>query len=119
MQKMLLDFLMLAFILPTSLVACFWTPFGIVASFAAVNGDPSLKEVSPTEIWLLLVLGWFGISTLWKLYLYLLRGKTPEKPMQCWLGLASGVAVSLTMIFTFGGTIYFRVSFWVGQYLQP
>jgi hypothetical protein len=108
---MLLDFVMLVFILPTSLVAGFWTPFGIVASFAALTGDPSLKEMSPTAIWLLLALGWFSISTLWKIYLYLLRGITPEKPMHCWLGLASSVAVSLTMIFTFGGTIYFRVFF--------
>jgi hypothetical protein len=108
---MFLNFVMFVFIIPTSLVAGFWTLFGIVVSFAALTADPSLKEVSPTAIWLLLVFGWFGISTLWKLYQYLLRDAIPEKPIQCWLGLMSGVAVSLTMIFTFGGIIVFRVCF--------
>jgi hypothetical protein len=110
MQKYFLTAVALIFILPTTLVAGFWTIVGGTAAIAALIGD-SFTRASGVYIVALLLSGWYGIFTLWKLYFAFYKVKAPTNIKRCWFGLVLGTITSLIMLFTFGGSIYFRVLF--------
>ncbi len=42
--------------------------------------------------------GWFGVVTLWRLFVGLVRGRPPSNPPAVWMGLMAGSAVSLSFI---------------------
>jgi hypothetical protein len=111
LKNFLLDLVAWLVILPTSLVAGFWSIFAIFMVPSALIGDPGIPQWAGIALLFLLLAGWFGIYTLWKLYFMFIHNIYPEETVQLWLGLASGTIVSLIMICTFGDTIYFKLFF--------
>ncbi len=108
MRKIFLDLVAIIVIVPTSLVAGVWSLFAVVVIPSALLGDPGFTIATGVYLLFLLIPGWFGIYTLWKLYTYFLND-WPIERSQSWCGLASGTAVSLFMIFASGGTVYFSI----------
>lgn len=58
-----------------------------------------------------MILGWFGLVTLWRLYYSLLRGDLSLNRRAAWTGLACGSLVSVAWIMASGGTVVFRLLF--------
>ena len=82
-------------VLPTTILAIFGTLFGLAGSLDGANRLPH-------AVLMLAVLcaGWFGIATLWRLSIGLLRGRPPANARVVWAGLVAGGAVSVVMIWS-------------------
>ncbi len=90
-------------LVPTTLVAAFWSLLGVPAFVdAVIHPNP----VYPYRGWMLgplLVAGWFGIVTLWRLYHHYVSGRPPGRSAVHWAGLATGCLVSIALLFVVRG----------------
>lgn len=104
-----LRFVAILVLLPSTLVAAFWSLMGI--PFAEDALQRRGHAVAGTVLFAALAAGWFGLVTLWRLYYHLLHERTDFNRNIAWAGLAVGCLVSLALIATTGGTLTFRVVF--------
>ena len=90
-------------LLPTTLVAGFWTLLGVPALVDAI-ARPSV--VHPYRAWLvapLLVAGWFGLVTLWRLYYRFEAGRDLGDTRVYRAGLLAGCATSIALLLSMPG----------------
>ena len=79
-------------LLPTALIATFWSLMGIGVVIAGLRGDQSISPVASMGVAFALGLGWFGIATLSRLYShFLLSSDRPPRPYAAIIGLLGGV----------------------------
>lgn len=102
-------------IMPTLLVACFWSLFAVVKlySFAFIEG-PATPSILVMHLKLAAItgLGWMGLITGVKLYNHFLRSDAaPARPGLAWVGLLCGTAASISLINWLGGSLTFRLVF--------
>jgi hypothetical protein len=90
-RKTLLAAIKFLVIVPTTIVAA---PLGVAGVMVALLGG--LDGLSATYMALSLVVsGWFGIFTLWKLLNHFHYSvEPPQDVLHCWLGLLCGSATS-------------------------
>ena len=88
-------------LLPTTLVAMFWTLLGVPALFDAFDNHGAAG--ASVGLSLALVAGWFGLLTLWRLYRNLGAAQFCERQTNYWIGLGAGVGASLYLLMTMPG----------------
>ena len=92
-------------LLPTTLVALFWTFLGVPALIDSI-AHPSL--VYPYRALVLapvLVAGWFGLITLWRLY-YRFDAHRPLGNIKVhWAGLVAGCTASVALLLAMPGQL--------------
>lgn len=99
----------IAVLLPSTLVAGFWS----LPGFAFV-ADALLRSQQPGTAALVLaalVAGWVGLGTAWRLYYCLLRKELDFDQRRAWWGLASGTLVAIGLMAATGGSLMFRIVF--------
>ena len=79
-------------VLPTTIFAIVGTLFGLAWSLGGANRHQAVLVL------VVLCAGWFGVATLWRLLVGLLRGRPPANARVVWAGLAAGGAASVAMM---------------------
>lgn len=94
-------------VLPTTLASMAASVFGLALmldSVGAPYGPLRERHVAGSAMMLgLLVAGWFGIVTLWRLFVGLLRNAPPVRSRVVWAGLLSGSAASICLVLAMKG----------------
>lgn len=105
----MLRLIAIAVLVPSTLVAGFWSLLGAAWVVDALRRGEHLG----TAIALIAAMagGWFGLVTAWRLYYRLRRGDLAFDRRVAWCGLACGALVSIGLIATTGGALLFRLGF--------
>jgi hypothetical protein len=99
-RKLLLNLLMIFVLIPTSLGAVFCT---LMFALFALPAHSSIAN--PLIGSTLIVVGWFGIISLWRLYIHFISTNyAPANSFYYWLGLFFGVAASFDLIISTAGS---------------
>ena len=108
-RPILLGVIAIAVLVPSTLVAGFWSLLG-----AAWVADALRRgEHTGTALALIAAMagGWFGLVTAWRLHYRLRRKDLAFDLRMAWCGLASGALVCMGLIATTGGSLLFRAAF--------
>lgn len=90
-------------LMPTTLVAGFWTLLAVPALADAMS-EPSVAYPWRVLWWATLLLaGWFGLVTTWRLYYRFESGDDVDNTAWHWAGLAAGCATSAALLVTIPG----------------
>lgn len=104
--------LLVTVLLPTAVVAAFFSLFGVAIVWAGLSGDASVPLSQALLVALVLAAGWFGIATFSRLYIHFRKSPTcPPHPKLAVAGLAAGTATSAALALGSGGSVAFRVAF--------
>lgn len=99
-------------LLPTAVVASFFSLLGAAFVWAGLSGDPSIPLSQAVPVALVLAAGWFGISTLFRLYIHFRAcSACPKHPRRAAAGLVVGTATSVVLAVGSGGSLAFSVVF--------
>ena len=94
-------------VLPTTLASLVGSIFGLGWVLDSVgSSDYPMHDrhlVGTVFALALLIAGWFGIVTLWRLFVSLIRGLRPIRRPAVWAGLLAGSAASICLIFIVNG----------------
>ena len=96
-------------LLPSTLVASFWSLFGVVFVVDALERND--RVASGIVLLAAMAAGWFGLITTWRLYYGFLHGRPSLNLRVAWLGLICGSLTSTGLIATTGGSLAFRIAF--------
>lgn len=108
-SRFLLRLIAVVVLLPSTLVAGFWSVlgFGFVADALLRSQHP----VAAALVLAALVAGWIGLGTAWWLYYGLLREDAAIDLRRAWCGLASGALVCIALVAVTNGSLLFRLAF--------
>jgi hypothetical protein len=102
MRRLALWLTFVLVVLPTTLLSLVFSLFGIawMTDSLRPSTDPMDDRHRLASLMALAVLaaGWFGIATLWRLFVLLKRDWRSSRPREIWAGLLAGSAVSVVLI---------------------
>ena len=111
-NRMLLTFLAIIFLLPSTLVSVLLTGLYVSAALTGGFGDSGPTRLPPQLLTATIAAGWFGILALWRLYLHFRT--SAELPLRWrWeaAGLVLGTLASATLVVGLGFTEFPLVLF--------
>ena len=107
--KILAHLIAFVVIVPSTLVALFYSALGLLFAVDAIRSD---EHVGNAVLMLLcLFSGWFGIVALWRAYYLLAGGQRSFSRRFLWIGFGCGSLVSVALIAMVNGSLVFRALF--------
>lgn len=107
--KILAHLIAFVVIVPSTLVALFYSALGLLFAVDAIRSD---EHVGNAVLMLLcLFAGWFGIVALWRAYYLLAGGQRSFSRRFLWIGFGCGSLVSAALIALVNGSLLFRALF--------
>lgn len=107
--KILAHLIAFVVIVPSTLVALFYSALGLLFAVDAIRSD---EHVGNAVLMLLcLFSGWFGIVALWRAYYLLAGGQRSISRRFLWIGFGCGSLVSVALIAMVNGSLVFRALF--------
>ena len=111
-RSVALNILFATVLFPTAVVASFFSLLGAAVVWAGLRGDPSIPLGRAVPLALLLAAGWFGISTLFRLYMHFRASSScPSHPKRAAAGLVVGTATSVVLAIGTGNGLSFSLLF--------
>ena len=104
--KLLAQFIGVVVIVPSTLVAMFYSALGAMFVVDSIKHQEHLGSAALVLAWL--SGGWFGIIALWRAYFVLGTGQQISSKTFIWIGFGCGSLVSLMLIGTVNGSLLFR-----------
>lgn len=92
-------------LLPTTLVALFWTFLGVLALIDSIARPDAAYPYRGLLLAPVLVAGWFGLTTLWRLYYCFDAHRPPGNVNVHWAGLLAGCATSIALLLAVPGQL--------------
>lgn len=104
--KLLAQLIGFAVIVPSTLVALFYSALGAMFVVDSIQRQEHLG--STALVLTCLTGGWFGIIALWRAYFVLGTGQLTFNKAFIWIGFGCGSLVSLTLMGMVNGSLLFR-----------